>query len=164
MGLSVFSKRILVFYALNNYLTAYRSQKNNFFLTNDHQFEGCHKPCHEGNSFWTTCSPQKEEERISLAVRITQVLRYFPNAMLYLGVWEGGQRRALSDWPVQSGISLVNLLEARENECRFVIHRFKVDRLQIIVVAKNITVSQLFISRMLKMCAIPQLVSAEIIM
>ena len=142
MGLSVFSERILVFYALNNYLTAYRSRKNNFFLPNDHQFEGCHKPCHEGNSFWTTCLPQKGEERISLAVRITQVLRYFPNAMLHLGVWERvwGQRRILSDWPVQSGISLVNLLEARENECRFVIHRFKVDRLQIIVVAKNITV------------------------
>ena len=32
------------------------------------------------------------------------------------------------------------------------------DRLQIIVVAKNITVLQLFISRMPKMCAIPQLV------
>ena len=31
---------------------------------------------------------------------------------------------------------------------------------QIIVVAKNITVLQLFISRMPKMCAIPQLVSA----
>ena len=62
--------------------------------------------------------------------------------MLHLGVWERvwGQRRILSDWPVQSGISLVNLLEARENECRFVIHRFKVERLQVIVVAKNITV------------------------
>ena len=33
------------------------------------------------------------------------------------------------------------------------------DRLQIIVVAKNLTVLQLFISRMPKMCAIPQLVS-----
>ena len=40
--------------------------------------------------------------------------------------------------------------------------RFKVDRLQIIVVAKNITVLQLFISRMPKMCAIPQLVSAPL--
>ena len=39
---------------------------------------------------------------------------------------------------------------------------FKVDRLQIIVVAKNITVLQLFISRMPKMCAIPQLVSAPL--
>ena len=68
----------------------------------------------------------------------------------------------MSDWLVQSGISLVNLLEARENECRFVIHRFKEDRLQIIVVAKNITVLQLFISRMPKMCAIPQLVSAPL--
>ena len=76
-------------------------------------------------------------------------------------IW-GGQRRVLSDWPVQSGISLVNLLEARENECRFVIHRFKVDKLQFIVVAKNITVLQLFISRMPKMCAIPQLVSAPL--
>ena len=38
---------------------------------------------------------------------------------------------------------------------------FKVDRLQIIVVAKKyIYVSQLFISRMPKMSAIPQLVSA----
>ena len=36
------------------------------------------------------------------------------------------------------------------------------DRLQIIVVAKNITVLQLFISRMPKMCAIPQLVSAQL--
>ena len=41
-------------------------------------------------------------------------------------------------------------------------HQFKVDRLQIIVVAKNITVLQLFISRMPKMCAIPQLVSAPL--
>ena len=40
---------------------------------------------------------------------------------------------------------------------------FKVDRLQIIVVAKKyIYVSQLFISRMPKMHAIPQLVSAHI--
>ena len=36
------------------------------------------------------------------------------------------------------------------------------DTLQIIVVAKNITVLQLFISRMPKMCAIPQLVSAPL--
>ena len=36
------------------------------------------------------------------------------------------------------------------------------DRLQIIVVAKNITVLQLFISRMPKMCAIPQFVSAPL--
>ena len=36
---------------------------------------------------------------------------------------------------------------------------FKVDRQQIIVVAKNIIVLQLFTSRMPKMCAIPQLVS-----
>ena len=40
--------------------------------------------------------------------------------------------------------------------------QFKVDRLQIIVVAKIITVLQLFISRMPKMCAIPQLVSAPL--
>ena len=42
--------------------------------------------------------------------------------------------------------------------------QFKVDRLQIILVAKNIYiyVSQLFISRMPKMCAIPQLVSAPL--
>ena len=40
---------------------------------------------------------------------------------------------------------------------------FKVDRLQIILVAKNIYVqSQLFISRMPKMRAIPQLVSAPL--
>ena len=40
---------------------------------------------------------------------------------------------------------------------------FKVDRLQIIVVAKKyIYVSQLFISRMPKMGAIPQLVSAPL--
>ena len=40
--------------------------------------------------------------------------------------------------------------------------QFKVDRLQIIVVAKNITVLQLFISRMPKVCAIPQLISASL--
>ena len=41
--------------------------------------------------------------------------------------------------------------------------QFKVDRLQIIVVAKKyIYVSQLFISRMPKMHAIPQLVSAPL--
>ena len=40
--------------------------------------------------------------------------------------------------------------------------QFKVHRLQIIVVAKNITVLQLFISRMPKMSAIPQLVSAPL--
>ena len=38
------------------------------------------------------------------------------------------------------------------------------DRVQIIVVAKNITVLQLFISRMAKMCAVPQLVSAPLIL
>ena len=37
---------------------------------------------------------------------------------------------------------------------------FKVDRLQMIVVAKNLSLLQLFISRMPKMCAILQLVSA----
>ena len=36
------------------------------------------------------------------------------------------------------------------------------DRLQIIVVAKNITVLQLFISRMPEMYAIPQLISAPL--
>ena len=42
------------------------------------------------------------------------------------------------------------------------VYRFKVDRLQIILVAKNIYMyaSQLFISRIPKMRAIPQLVSA----
>ena len=40
--------------------------------------------------------------------------------------------------------------------------QFKVNRLQIIVVAKNITVLQLFKRRMPKMCAIPQLVSAPL--
>ena len=39
---------------------------------------------------------------------------------------------------------------------------FKVDRLQIIVVAKNITVLQLFISGMPKICAILLLVSAPL--
>ena len=37
-----------------------------------------------------------------------------------------------------------------------------VDRLQMIVVAKNLSVLQLFISRMPKMCAILQLVSAPL--
>ena len=40
--------------------------------------------------------------------------------------------------------------------------KFKVDRLQMIVVAKNLSVLQLFISRMPKMCAILQLVSAPL--
>jgi len=40
--------------------------------------------------------------------------------------------------------------------------RFKADRLQMTVVAKNISVLQLFISRMPKMCAILQLVSAPL--
>ena len=39
---------------------------------------------------------------------------------------------------------------------------FKADRLQMIVVAKNLSVLQLFISRMPKMCAILQLVSAPL--
>ena len=46
----------------------------------------------------------------------------------------------------------------------FITNQFKVDRLQIILVAKNIYIyaSQLFISRMPKMRAIPQLVSAPL--
>ena len=40
--------------------------------------------------------------------------------------------------------------------------QFKADRLQMIVVAKNLSVLQLFISRMPKMCAILQLVSAPL--
>ena len=43
-----------------------------------------------------------------------------------------------------------------------IISEFKVDRLQLIVVAKNLSVLQLFISRMPKMCAILQLVSAPL--
>ena len=39
---------------------------------------------------------------------------------------------------------------------------FKADRLQMIVVAKNLSVLQLFISRMPKMCAILQLVLAPL--
>ena len=41
-------------------------------------------------------------------------------------------------------------------------NQFKVDRLQMIVVAKNLSVLQLFSSRMPKMCAILQLVSAPL--
>ena len=41
-------------------------------------------------------------------------------------------------------------------------HQFKVDRPQTTVVAKNLSVLQLFISRMPKMCAILQLVSAPL--
>ena len=44
----------------------------------------------------------------------------------------------------------------------FPTYLFKVDRLQMIVVAKNLSVLQLFISRMPKMCAILQLVSAPL--
>ena len=40
--------------------------------------------------------------------------------------------------------------------------QFKVDRPQTTVVAKNLSVLQLFISRMPKMCAILQLVSAPL--
>ena len=40
--------------------------------------------------------------------------------------------------------------------------QFKGDRLQIIVASEHILNSQLFISRMPKMCAIPQLVSAPL--
>ena len=40
--------------------------------------------------------------------------------------------------------------------------QFKADRLQMIVVAKKLSVLQLFISRMPKMCAILQLVSAPL--
>ena len=40
--------------------------------------------------------------------------------------------------------------------------QFKADRLQMIVVAKNLSVLQLFIGRMPKMCAILQLVSAPL--
>ena len=54
-------------------------------------------------------------------------------------------------WTITANASVVALF-----------NQFKVDRLQIIVVAKNITVLQLFISRMRKMCAIPQLVSAPL--
>jgi len=39
---------------------------------------------------------------------------------------------------------------------------FKVDRLQIIVVAKNITKLQLFINRMPKMRAVPQLTQHDV--
>ena len=42
----------------------------------------------------------------------------------------------------------------------FKTYEFKVDRPQTTVVAKNLSVLQLFISRMPKMCAILQLVSA----
>ena len=42
------------------------------------------------------------------------------------------------------------------------LYEFKVDRLQMIVVAKKLSVLQLFISRMPKMCAILQLVSAPL--
>ena len=41
-------------------------------------------------------------------------------------------------------------------------NQFKEDRLQIIVVAKNITLLQLFISRMPKMCTIPKSASAPL--
>ena len=42
------------------------------------------------------------------------------------------------------------------------LRHFKADRLQMIVVAKKLSVLQLFISRMPKMCAILQLVSAPL--
>ena len=41
-------------------------------------------------------------------------------------------------------------------------NQFKEDRLQIIAVAKNIILLQLFISRMRKMCTIPQSASAPL--
>ena len=57
---------------------------------------------------------------------------------------------------------LITILSTQKLSVSNQIKQFKVDRLQIIVVAKNITVLQLFISRMPKMCAIPQLVSAPL--
>jgi len=55
---------------------------------------------------------------------------------------------------------VIRLFNARTYPAKY---KFKVDRLQSIVVAKKyIYVSQLFISRMPKMCAIPQLVSAPL--
>ena len=62
------------------------------------------------------------------------------------------------------GKTVRNPSEDKENVALAIqsISQFKVDRLQIIVVAKNITVLQLFISRMPKICAIPQLVSAPL--
>ena len=53
----------------------------------------------------------------------------------------------------------------QRSEFKFSHKQFKVDRLQIIVVAKEyIYVSQLFISRMPKMRAVPQLVSIIVYM
>ena len=57
------------------------------------------------------------------------------------------------------------LQRQQPNECQFFLFgviKFKVDRPQTTVVAKNLSVLQLFISRMLKMCAILQLVSAPL--
>ena len=61
-----------------------------------------------------------------------------------------------------------NVFDSRQNHFLFSSSKicfrntFKVDRLQMIVVAKNLSVLQLFISRMPKMCAILQLISARL--
>ena len=57
-----------------------------------------------------------------------------------------------------SGVEIALLWFSRAAQA----YEFKVDRLQMIVVAKNLSVLQLFISRMPKMCAILQLVSAPL--
>ena len=58
---------------------------------------------------------------------------------------------------------IIPLSKILYSKTRIEIKLFKVDRLQIIVAAKKyIYVSQLFISRMPKMRAIPQLVSAPL--
>ena len=73
--------------------------------------------------------------------RLKKCRKYSPAArVFYISFVFSNTRRVLSHFNIQ----------------------FKVDRLQIIVVAKNIIVLQLFISRMPKMCAIPQLVSASL--
>ena len=73
--------------------------------------------------------------------RLKKCRKYSPAArVFYISFKFSNTRRVLSHFNIQ----------------------FKVDRLQIIVVAKNMIVLQLFISRMPKMCAIPQLVSAPL--
>ena len=80
-----------------------------------------------------------------ISLRIINALRRYINLNARKSV--SSQIQTLRSWLKKKTVRLVG---------------FKVDRLQIIVVAKKISVMQLFISRMPKMCAIPQLVSAQL--
>ena len=92
-------------------------------------------------------------------------LQIRPYLLFFLGLFLCRRRFAFHDF-IYLFIYLQNYRYLNESfafQPRLLKSVFKVDRLQIIVVAKKyIYVSQLFISRMPKMRAIPQLVSAPL--